>query len=79
MRDYLLFVLALFLASTFIISCAEKVEWYRPQQVYRQCLRDNPGDHQKCESERQAYQQQVEQLRGTPIDEGGAGRLQDDW
>ncbi|NIP31986.1 MAG: hypothetical protein GTO02_21280 [Candidatus Dadabacteria bacterium] len=74
-KQVLFLIVFCFFISSLLVSCAEKVVWKHPQRDYRECLKENPDDPSKCESKRQAYEKEVEELRGKSTEEGGAGSI----
>ena len=68
-------VLSLFVVSMFSFGCSEKIVYKNPQRDYRQCLKDNSNNSAKCDTEKQAYEKDVQELKGTSTEDGGAGSL----
>ena len=44
-------------------SCSNKLVRDNPREQYRQCLRDNADNREKCEAYRDAYQMRFESHR----------------
>ena len=76
MKNYYTFILlSVLFVSVCSSGCSEKIVYKNPQRDYRKCLKENPNDTSKCDSQRQAYEQDVQELKGTSTEDGGAGSL----
>ncbi len=53
----------LILILTTFSSCSNKFVRDNPRDQYRQCLRENPDNREKCEDYRDVYQQRFESHR----------------
>ena len=59
---YLILILSIFSLTVFS-SCNKKVVRDNPRDQYRQCLRENPDNPDKCEVYRDSYQERFESHR----------------
>jgi hypothetical protein len=53
----------LILILTAFSSCSNKLVRDNPRDQYRQCLRENPDNNDKCEAYRDTYQERFESHR----------------
>lgn len=59
-------VITLLIASSFLLSCGQKLVYENPEADYRRCLSENGGDESKCESSKAAYEQEAQELLSEP-------------
>jgi len=59
---FLILIIATF-SLTVLSSCSNKVVRDNPRDQYRQCLKENPENSEKCEVYKDTYQQRFESHR----------------
>ena len=68
-------LLLLLMITIAAASCGERIVRDNPREQYRQCIEQNPDNREKCDEQREAYQQRFHDkrdiyLRGSGTEEG---------
>ena len=56
-------ILIILIFSFAAVSCSEKIVRDNPREQYRQCLKENPDNPEKCDNVKEAYQQRFQDKR----------------
>ncbi len=49
-----------------LLACSG-MQWDRPQSRYRDCLQKNPNDRSACDKHKEAYEEQIDSYRESPM------------